>query len=950
MKNKKNYIIILIYGLLLTFLLLGVNNVYGSTVDWTTQHTIFPNYFRNVFYETKNLLPNLALNLGAGQNIFNFSYYGLMSPVILISYFFPFISINIYIMVMSIILHVASGMLLYKFLIKHIGSKESLILSLLFLSLSPLTYHFHYHLMFVWYFPFLILAFIGVDRYIEKQKSSLLMISVFLIMLTNYYYGVTSILVIIIYGIYSLLDKFTNMKAFLINILKASLRIIIPVLLASFVLLPSLYTILKTGRSDMTEITLSSLFTFNIKESMYGSFTTGINFLFLISLVSIFASKNKTKKELFLNTILLFITFIPIFMYILNGFLYVRGKVLIPFIMLYIVSLINFIKRIKNKEINLKYFPFLIGIILIYVLFTNLKNDLLFTFIIDVVITILSLLVFKKYQKVEIILIPSLLIILSTSIMNNMDAKYLSLKEYKKIKGNDQRIEELFNYTTDDGLYRTDTNISEGINMNKIYSSKHYSTSLYSSGYNSLYNTFYNEKIGNNIIHRNNLMTSGMYNPLFSEMMGIKYIITKSEAPLNYEKIKKIDNYNLYKNENVLPLIYIKENYGFLADYEKLEFPYNIEYMLNNSVTNSNSNINYISGIQKLDLNLQDEYKFTLDKKKKITYSLDKPIKDAYLIIKFDMKYNQGCSLGDVSITINNVKNKLTCKQWRYHNRNYTFEYVISSNQELNNLKIELTKGKYNITSIEIYLMPKINYNYQKLDNLKLDKGKSTITGNANILNDAYVITSLPYDDGYDIYVDGNKIDKEIVNTAFLGFKISSGKHFIKITYHSPWFIYGLIISGIGLLSFISIILFENKKFKDLLSKCKEVVSYLIFGVLTTIVSLGVYYILTHTCLNPYNGIELQISNIISWIVSVTFAYITNKRFVFHSKNKKVKEIVSFYTSRLLTLFIDMIMMFIFVSILNFNDSIIKIVSQIVVIILNYIISKFIVFKEVKNG
>ena len=79
MKNKRNYLIILIYGLLLTFFLLGLNNVYGSTVDWTTQHTIFPNYFRNIFYETKNLLPNLAINIGAGQNIFNFSYYNSYS-------------------------------------------------------------------------------------------------------------------------------------------------------------------------------------------------------------------------------------------------------------------------------------------------------------------------------------------------------------------------------------------------------------------------------------------------------------------------------------------------------------------------------------------------------------------------------------------------------------------------------------------------------------------------------------------------------------------------------------------------------------------------------------------------------------------------------------------------------------------------------------------------------
>lgn len=950
MKNKRNYLIILIYGLLLTFFLLGLNNVYGSTVDWTTQHTIFPNYFRNMFYETKNLLPNLAINIGSGQNIFNFSYYGLMSPIILLSYFFPFLSMDIYIMIMSIILHISSGLLLYKFLIKHTDSKISLILSLIFLSLSPLTYHFHYHLMFVWYFPFLILSFIGVDRYIEKQKSFLLIISIFLILLTNYYYGVTSTLVITIYGIYSLLDKYINLKEFFINIFKASIRIIIPILLCFFILLPSLYTILRAERSDITEITLSSLFIFNIKESMYHSFTVGISFLFLASIISIVVTKNKTKKEIFLNTILFFVTFIPIFMYILNGFLYVRGKILIPFVMLYMVSLVNFIKRLKNNEINIEYLLILISLILVFTIFTNFKNNYLMIFVIDTIITIVSILILKKYKKIEIILIPAFIIILYSSIINNIDAKYLSLKDYTKIKNNDKTIEELFDYIDDDSFYRTDTNINESINMNKIYTNKHYSTSLYSSSYNSLYNTFYNEKIGNNIVHRNHLMTSGMYNPLFSEMMGIKYIITKSDAPLNYKKINKIDDYNLYKNENVLPLIYIKEDYGSLTDYENLSFPYNIEYMLNNSVTNSNSNINYNSNIKKLEVNVQKEYKLTFDKKKKITYSLDKTIDNSYLMIKFDMNYNHSCSFGDVSITINNVKNKLTCKEWRYHNKNYTFEYVISSNEEIKNLQIEFTKGTYFITNIEVYLMPKINYNYKEVGNLKLDKGKSIITGTVNVSNDSYVITSLPFDDGYNVYVDGKKTNKELVNTAFLGLKIGKGNHTIKIVYQSPWYICGIIISGIGLLGFIFLILFENRTFRELLIKYKEIISYLVFGGLTTIVSLGVYYILTNTILNPYNNIELQISNIVSWIISVTFAYITNKKYVFKSKDRKIKEMISFYTSRLVTLFIDMIIMFIFVSILNFDDTIIKIISQIIIIILNYILSKFLVFKEVKNG
>ena len=135
------------------------------------------------------------------------------------------------------------------------------------------------------------------------------------------------------------------------------------------------------------------------------------------------------------------------------------------------------------------------------------------------------------------------------------------------------------------------------------------------------------------------------------------------------------------------------------------------------------------------------------------------------------------------------------------------------------------------------------------------------------------------------------------------------------------------------------------KEIKKLYLKYKEIINYLIFGVLTTIVSLLTYYLLVLTILNPNNPIELQIANIISWITCVTFAYITNRKYVFNSKDKNItKEIIKFYSSRLTTLFLDMIIMYIFVTKLQFNDKIIKIIAQILIIILNYILSKLLVF------
>lgn len=141
------------------------------------------------------------------------------------------------------------------------------------------------------------------------------------------------------------------------------------------------------------------------------------------------------------------------------------------------------------------------------------------------------------------------------------------------------------------------------------------------------------------------------------------------------------------------------------------------------------------------------------------------------------------------------------------------------------------------------------------------------------------------------------------------------------------------------------------KKISELIKKYEEIIRYLIIGVLTTVVSLITYYACVNTFLNPNNGLQLQIANIISWIISVAFAYVTNRIFVFKSKSKDiVKEIVTFVGARIATLLIDMAIMFIFVTLLGFNNSIIKLVSQFVVIVANYILSKLFVFKDGKTN
>ena len=137
------------------------------------------------------------------------------------------------------------------------------------------------------------------------------------------------------------------------------------------------------------------------------------------------------------------------------------------------------------------------------------------------------------------------------------------------------------------------------------------------------------------------------------------------------------------------------------------------------------------------------------------------------------------------------------------------------------------------------------------------------------------------------------------------------------------------------------------EKLLNLYKKYKEIINYLIVGVLTTILSLLIYYVCVYTFLDPNNKIQLQIANVLSWVAGVIFAYFTNRKYVFESKNKnKLKEATSFVSSRITTLLLDMFIMWLGVSVLKYNDKIIKLISQVLVVVSNYVLSKLFVFKK----
>ena len=132
---------------------------------------------------------------------------------------------------------------------------------------------------------------------------------------------------------------------------------------------------------------------------------------------------------------------------------------------------------------------------------------------------------------------------------------------------------------------------------------------------------------------------------------------------------------------------------------------------------------------------------------------------------------------------------------------------------------------------------------------------------------------------------------------------------------------------------------------KEYWDKYKDVILYLVFGVFTTVVNIVSSWVCAHVF-----GMSVMASTVIAWALAVFFAYVTNRTMVFHSsateKGEILKEIGSFFACRLGTGVVDWVIMFVFVNVLHFNDMIVKIAANFIVIVLNYVLSKFVIFKH----
>ena len=841
MDKVKRYIpYLLLTGLTLFFcrMFVGRYGIFGAKVDWLSQHSVLPDYFRQQFYATGKFFPEFAANLGGGQNIYHFAYYGLYSPLILPSYLLPFVKMSDYIMAVSITGLTASVLLFYYWLkSRKTDTGTAFILSLMFLLAGPMIGQYSGQIMFVDYMPFLCLALIGVDRYFEQEKSGLFTVSVFLMIMTSFYFSIGGMLSLVLYGLHRYFEQREGNRVTVRSFLRDGLcfvrSMILAVLMSGFFLVPTALA-LTGGRSKEQNTSFVSFFIpqITVERFAYSIYGIGLTTLVITVLLTGLLYRKVYEKVLTYGCVIVLV--IPVFAYLLNGGLYIRDKVFIPFLPLlcYLISI--YLEKCRKRELSFiaGMIPYIITTIFVYMarnqfvskgIGESIWKVLLAESILFLICYVLYCAIKRHYKEMKEILMLALPSVICLAVTMNTfyqmkPDRYVSRKLYRDVMGeqNRQAVKEALK--DDDGYYRTEQMGSDDENaadLNRIWDVEQNITSIYSSAYNPDYQTFRQKTFGLEEPFRNGMMQSVSKNPVFQRMMGVRYIVSDSDVP-GYTLVKKCGTTGIYQNKDAAPVMYATDRVMTEEEYKKLAFPYNqtafLEYAVVGEHTES-SDQNIMTAYAPVSLKMANNRTTGGAEQKTMQQEGQKQI--LFLRVRVDNAHPNK----DVAVWINGIRNKLSAKDHVYYNENKIFTYAVPLKDGEDNISVTFGKGKYRLRHVQAYLgsLPeRSELLYQS--EIQVDKKQTednVIQGTIHVKKDGWFITSIPYDKHFKIYIDGKETEIQKVNTAFLGCKIESGNHELKIIYHAPGTTTGKVLSLIGIAGFVLVLVQEKRKQKN---------------------------------------------------------------------------------------------------------------------------------------
>lgn len=946
--------------LLLSFLILriypfGDNSI--VVIDANTQYITFLSYLKTILNGSNDFKYTFSATLG--QNFLPLLGYYLMSLFNILVIFFKPENIKI-LFTLLIIIKIGLCSVTMEYYLEKKYKKNTWIFSVCY-GLMAYNIVYMYHTM--WFDSIILLPFVilGIDKIFEDKNPAMYIFALALTIIFNYYIGFIICLTSVLYFIYKYIFELGKIDKFKV-IVNYGVSSLLAGALSAFILLPSLLGLMGGKVGSNIELGFNSPYLRVIAKAFTAS--VGVNetwhggpmiassmFVFILTILYFFNKKIKKREKIINGLSILFLmttfTFKPLCLLFHgltnpNCFNYRHAFIFVFFI-------ITLAIRSYNKlEINLKnykytrYILIILGLVILGCRFKFNTSTYNISIFISVLLGLLYLYFLKnKKNIIYLVLIDVFINTIAGTTMLKMSDKQ-SMKNYKNYV---QDVNESLETIKDDGFYRIEKVFDRETNRSMLAIND--SMLFNYNGINHFDSTaptsteLLLEKLGlRKLLTRTYYDKNSSY--LIDSLFGIKYI-------LSYEDYK---DYDLISTKNGIKLY---ENPYFLTlGYKIMNGDVNFT---NNPFDNQNNVARSFSALNK-DIFISASYTMSLEN---VKVKNNRYIPQGKGIININVNIEQndnlyfyipvneavGTNYPNAKIYINDefYTDYLTKYEWSILNLG---KYEKGQNI---NIKIEFEKE---LIMDDLYLyyentnVFEEHYNILKLNEININKiTSSNLTCDLNLEENSKIMFTIPYDEGWNILVDGKKVNKEKALDDLILINIEKGSHIIDLKYEPKGLKLGIYISLISL--FVSIIyIVLREKIWAIYDKFKEIFNYIIVGVLTTIVSLVSYFIFSRI-LNIDKTIYFILANTLSWILSVAFAYITNKIFVFESKTKgkaAFTEMLKFVSSRILTYLIDLGLMLVFVKLIHINNDVSKLIVQFVVLVLNYILSKLLVFKK----
>lgn len=864
---KENYIFILsfILSMVIMFVIftsLGVGFIGEKTIissDMYTQYVAYFGKFKDILSGDGSIFYSFNKSIG-GNNIGLFAYY-LASPLNLLLIFFPKSAIGEFLFIIYLI-KIGLASLCFSIYISKVYKKKDLFVVIFSLCYALMSYNICFQMNIMWMDGMMLLPLValGIEEIILKGKYKLYMIVLFMVVVSNYYIGYMICIFSVVYFFYkSIIYK----KISLPRTFKFFGASFITGGLASFLLIPVLIS-LSTGKADFNlfseAITIKQNLSSFLSKLFIGSYNMGqvmksptniyCSVMVAELLILYFFNKEiNIRNKIASLIVMVFIAlsfFISTFILLWHGFDYPIGfQYRNSFIFCFFIITLAYECWLKIKRSNFNGLIITVlffAVASIYVSYGEYDyldtNKIVSTFIISLCYIIVFMICIK-FNEISRIILPLISLLVITELTLNAylsmkNIKYIDkahigeyietvsplIEEVKSLNDNFYRIEQVYRNTLNDSML---------LNYNGLG----HSSSANEESTGRLIKNF-----GFKTSTINEIYNMGTTIPIDS-ILGIKYLISMEEPEffkcykykqnMFYNKIKTEGNYAVYQNPYALPIAFMVNEAleSTKSNEAKNKFAYNNDIL--KSMVNENYDIYKELNVTDIKLNNLSEVKYddeTVYQKeiKGVKATIELTLKaheygPVYMFLKsseyengFSSKKSNISSQNGVSITVNsNVK----YDQFTGHGYNIQFIGTYDKDEEIT-IEISVLNDSFSLDEVQLYYcdMDRFqdiykNLSYNIIENTIYKDGY--IKGDIKVTADKTLMyTSIPYDEGWNLKVDGEEYDYFKILNGLIGVKLQPGQHKIEFKYKLPGLRLGI---GISIFSLgILILAFKNKK------------------------------------------------------------------------------------------------------------------------------------------